>query len=102
MMDQYGETLRRYISEGFAVEILLEMNQTAVFEEEVSAYPAISIIRCAAQGAAVVASATTTLEHVAAARIVVYLAATRRGAPAVAVPGLTAAHVPTWFPSGEP
>lgn len=52
MMNQYGETLRRYISEGFAVETLLEMHQTAAFEEEVSAYPAISVIRRAAQGAA--------------------------------------------------
>jgi len=36
MMNQYGETLRRYISESFAVETLLEMYQTAAFEEEVT------------------------------------------------------------------
>ena len=102
MMNQYGETLRRYISEGFAVETLLEMHQTAAFEEEVSAYPAISVIRRAAQGAAVVASATTELKHVAAARIAACLADTRRGGATVAVPGLTAAHIPTWFSGGEP
>lgn len=102
MMNQYGETLRRYISEHFAVETLLEMHQTAAFEEEVSAYPAISVIRRAAQGAAVVASATIGLEHVAAAHIVACLAATRRPVPTVAVPGLTAARVPKWFAGGEP
>ena len=44
MMNYYGETLRRYLSEGFAVESLLDMHQTAAFEEEVSAYPAISVM----------------------------------------------------------
>ena len=102
MVNQYGETLRRYITEGFAVETLLEMHQTAAFEEEVNAYPAITVLRRAPQGSAVVASATRELEHLATSRIVAHLNTTRRAATTKLLPGLTAAHVPEWFPGGEP
>jgi len=102
MVNQYGETLRRYITRGFAVETLLEMHQTAAFEEEVNAYPAISVIRRATQGPAAVASATGELEHVPTARIVAHLTAARGAATSTVLPGLTAVHVPEWFPSGEP
>lgn len=102
MVNQYGETLRRYITEGFAVETLLEMHQTAAFEEEVNAYPAISVLRRGPQGPAVVASATGDVEHLATSRIVAYLTATRRALTTAPLPGLTAAHVPAWFPGGEP
>jgi len=102
MVNQYGESLRRYITESFAVETLLEMHQTAAFEEEVNAYPAISVLRRGLQGPAVVASATRGAESIATSRIVAHLAATRRAATAASLPGLTAAHVPEWFPGGEP
>lgn len=102
MVNQYGESLRRYITESFAVETLLEMHQTAAFEEEVNAYPAISILRSGLQKSAVVASATSDIEFIETSRIVEHLAATRRAATATSLPGLTAAHVPEWFPGGEP
>lgn len=102
MVNQYGETLRRYITSSFAVETLLEMHHTAAFEEEVSAYPAISVIRKSPQGAAVVASAADELEQVPTTEIVAHLTAVRRATGAAHVPGLTAAQVPEWFPSGEP
>jgi hypothetical protein len=102
MVNQYGETLRRYIADGFAIEVLLEMHQTAAFEEEVNAYPAISLIRHATQGAAVVAIATTDLEQVPSACIVEHLNTVRQFATAPVLPGLTCAQVPQWFPAGEP
>lgn len=102
MVNQYGELLRRHITESYAVDLLLEMHQTDAFEEAVSAYPAITVLRRAAQGPAVVASATSGIESVAPARLVSHLTATRRGAASACLPGLTAAHVPEWFPGGEP
>ncbi len=102
MVNQYGETLRRYITESFAVETLLEMHQTAAFEEEVNAYPAISVIRRATQGPAVVAIATSDLEHIPTARIVAHVTAARCAATTQPLPGLTTAQVPEWFPGGEP
>lgn len=102
MMNQYGESLRRYITTGFSVEMLLEMHDAAAFEETVSAYPAISLIRRAPQGVAVVAKATDELEQAPTAEIVAYLTAVRQDAAAPGVPGLTAAMVPEWFPVGQP
>jgi len=102
MVNQYGELLRRHITEGFAVDLVLEMHQTDAFEEAVSAYPALTVLRRAAQGPAVVASATSGIESVAPARLVAHLTATRRGTTAAFLPGLTAAHVPEWFPGGRP
>lgn len=102
MVNQYGETLRRFIANGFSVEVLIEMHQAAAFEEEVSAYPAISVIRRAPQGPAVVASATHDLEQVPTAAIVAYLSTLRQAATTVTLPGLTAAQAPEWFPAGEP
>jgi adenine-specific DNA-methyltransferase len=102
MVNQYGESLRRYITADFAVEVLLEMHQTAAFEDEVSAYPAITVLRRGPQQAAVVATATQELEFVETPRIVAHVAAARRATPPTPLPGLTAAHVPEWFPAGEP
>ncbi|SES88734.1 Eco57I restriction-modification methylase domain-containing protein [Hymenobacter actinosclerus] len=102
MLNQYGESLRRYITTDFAVELLLEMHDAAAFEDTVSAYPAISLIRRASQGAAVVARATNELEQTPAAEIVACLNAIRLEATPPGVLGLTAARVPEWFPAGRP
>lgn len=46
MRNQYGGELRRLITEGsFRVETILELHQAAAFEEEVSAYPAMTVLR---------------------------------------------------------
>jgi adenine-specific DNA-methyltransferase len=102
MVNQYGETLRRFIAGGFSVDVLIEMHQTAAFEEDVSAYPAISIIRRAPQGAAVVATATNALEQVPTADITAYFSAVGQAATTPPLSGLLAARVPEWFPAGEP
>jgi adenine-specific DNA-methyltransferase len=102
MVNQYGESLRRYITERFAVETLLEMHKTDAFEDEVNAYPAITVLRRVSQGPTVVASATHELESVATSRIVAHLSTFRHAATKAVLPGLTAAHVPEWFPAGEP
>lgn len=46
MRNQYGGELRRLITGGdFWVDLILEMHQAAAFEDEVSAYPAITVVR---------------------------------------------------------
>lgn len=99
MVNQYGETLRRYITAGFAVETLLELHQTAAFEEAVSAYPAISVLRRAPQASAVVASATNDVEYVATGQLVAHLAAARRRNPYLA---WTLPTYRTGFPVASP
>jgi type I restriction-modification system DNA methylase subunit len=45
MLNQYGTQLRRLITSRFAVETVIELHNANAFESEVSAYPAITVIR---------------------------------------------------------
>jgi hypothetical protein len=56
MLNQYGAELRRFITASFVVETVVEMHNAPAFADEVSAYPAIVVIRRAQQGPVVVAS----------------------------------------------
>ncbi|CAN5684840.1 Eco57I restriction-modification methylase domain-containing protein [soil metagenome] len=56
MFNQYGAALRRFVTSGFSVEAVVQMHHADAFESEVSAYPAVTIIRRAPQGSVRVAS----------------------------------------------
>jgi hypothetical protein len=56
MLNQYGGELRRLVTRSFSVETVVEMHNANAFYDDVSAYPAITVIRRASQGQAVVAS----------------------------------------------
>lgn len=56
MFNQYGAELRKLVSSGFSVETVAQMHQADAFEDQVSAYPAVTIIRRAQQGPVVVAN----------------------------------------------
>ncbi|MEZ5294792.1 MAG: Eco57I restriction-modification methylase domain-containing protein [Ilumatobacteraceae bacterium] len=58
MHNQYGSDLRKFIAAGYSVETVLTMHDVDAFDEKVSAYPAITVIRRAEQSTAVVANAT--------------------------------------------
>lgn len=57
MLNQYGAELRQLITSRFNVETIIEMHDADAFAEDVSAYPAITVIRRGHQGRVVVASA---------------------------------------------
>ena len=59
MRAAYGAELRRLVSRQFSMDFVVEMHEAQAFENDVAAYPAIIVIRRAAQGAAVVASASS-------------------------------------------
>ena len=54
MTNHYGHALRALVTKSFSVEAVIEMHHADAFADEVSAYPAITIIRHSEQGAAVV------------------------------------------------
>lgn len=58
MRNQYGRVLRRLIADRYDVEVVISMHDVDAFEEQVSAYPAITVIHRGHQGAAVVADTT--------------------------------------------
>ena len=58
MHNSYGAPLRRFVAEEYSVDVTIQMHDVDVFEEQVSAYPAVSVIRRAEQGKSIVADTT--------------------------------------------
>jgi hypothetical protein len=102
MRNQYGAELRRLITSGYSLQFLIEMHDAQPFEDEVDAYPAVTVIRRSTQGSAVVATASPGVEQAQASRLsdsLLTLAADRSSKLAT---GLTAAVVNTWFKGSDP
>jgi adenine-specific DNA-methyltransferase len=97
MRSAYGSELRRMISAAFGIEAVIEMHDAPAFDDDVSAYPAVIIVRRAAQGPAIVASARADAGPLpdggSLADAVTALAAGQPGE----VPGFTATRVERWF-----
>jgi hypothetical protein len=102
MRSAYGSELRRMISAAFGVEVVIEMHDAPAFDNDVSAYPAVIIIRRAQQGRAIVASAGAQAGPLAdgnsLADAVTGLA---HGGPAT-VGGFAATTVERWFRGTSP
>ncbi len=97
--------LRKFIADGYSVETVLTMHDVDAFEEKVSAYPAITVIRRADQSTAVVANATGDFDEAAVPAFSKWATSRSRSKTTKAV---TAVKLPTWFdsntswPSGNP
>jgi adenine-specific DNA-methyltransferase len=102
MRSAYGAELRRFIAENASVEAVIEMHDAPAFDEEVAAYPAVTVIRRGEQGPSLVASAGANSgsangeENVAEA--IVELADKRRRM----LPGFRAAKLPGWYSGDSP
>lgn len=105
MHNQYGRELRQLIADDYSVETVLSMHDVDAFEDKVSAYPAITVIRRSPQADVVVATATRGFDSQAASKFSKFVTSTRRTATNKAV---TASRLPNWFddgaswPSGNP
>jgi adenine-specific DNA-methyltransferase len=106
MRNQYGADLRELITTGYAVETVISMHDVEAFEHDVSAYPAIVVLRNEPQHKAVVVDANGRFGEADAARLSAW---TRRGRRRnVATGSYEATRVETWFsgrdlwPSGSP
>jgi hypothetical protein len=105
MRNQYGAELRKLITSGFAVNVVIEMHNAGAFHDEVDAYPAITVIRRSRQGPAVVATAGPELEHIPSFTLAesLFEKNTGLGGDRIALPlGLRAALVDGWFKGGDP
>lgn len=95
MRNQYGADLRELITEGHAVEAVISMHDADAFEREVSAYPAIIVLRNQRQGRAIVVEANQTFGARDARRLSTWV---RRGARRTLVAkGCEAKRVDGWF-----
>lgn len=103
MLNQYGAQLRRFITSRFAVDAVIELHRADAFHAEVSAYPAITVIRRGPQSSSVVARAGTTAESLGRSGVenLLRAAATASGSTVVRN-GMKAASVDGWFTGAEP
>lgn len=103
MRNAYGARLRKLVSDDWALETVISMTGVDAFEEEVDAYPAITILRRGTQnGGPLVVEATPQFDSVAASEVTELAAAAKTDH--VHRPGYRGARLRTWFsgPGGWP
>ncbi|MFE2245305.1 Eco57I restriction-modification methylase domain-containing protein [Streptomyces lavendulae] len=98
MRNQYGRELRRLVGEQFSVEFVAIMHDVDAFEESVSAYPAITVIRKRPQTPVVVAQTTKHFDAAQAQRLVGWTAGNSH---AETTAGYEASRLPNWFAGSE-
>ena len=102
MRSAYGAELRRMISAAFAVEAVIEMHDAPVFEDEVAAYPAVTVIRRATQEQAVVANAGPGSGPLHGGESLADAVTRLAVGQMEAVPGFTATTVDRWYRGTAP
>jgi adenine-specific DNA-methyltransferase len=106
MRNQYGRHLRQFVAEHYSVETTITMHDVDAFTDQVRAYPAISILRRAQQGPAVVADTTRSFGPGDAVSVLAWIS--RQNACPVADDRFEIARLPHWFdgtgswPAGSP
>ncbi|MFZ6003781.1 MAG: Eco57I restriction-modification methylase domain-containing protein [Actinomycetota bacterium] len=80
MHNQYGRALRQMIGESFSLESAIVMHDVDAFEEQVSAYPAITVLRRAIQTRPVLADTTARFGESDARSLLKWMQGTRNRA----------------------
>ena len=101
MLNQYGAELRRLVTEGFGVEFVVGMHDAKAFDDEVNAYPAITVIRRGPQRRVIVATAKAEAEFALPGSLATVLQAPSDGS-GPSPEGLTVAVAEGWFGGSEP
>ena len=99
MRNQYGAELRQLITSAYSVDVLLSMHHANAFDDEVDAYPAITVIRHTKQQSTVVASASQEAENIQPRQLAATLQTKGRG---ILPQGIHRAVVKTWFKGADP
>jgi adenine-specific DNA-methyltransferase len=106
MRNQYGADLRELITADYAVDTVISMHDVEAFEDDVSAYPAIVVLRNEPQDKAVVVDANGRFGEADAPRLSTWARRGRRNN--VATASYEATRVEGWFsgrdlwPTGSP
>lgn len=99
MRNQYGRGLRQLVTSGFSMDLVLSMHDVDAFEEQVSAYPAITLLSNRAQGGAVAADSGRSFGEIQARDFAAWCA-TGTWEP-VTTDSFQAARLPHWFPGED-
>jgi len=97
MRNAYGKRLRRMIVDGYAVDAVIEMHDVDAFTDEVSAYPAVVVLRHGQQHEPLVATTESAFDADAATELLKW-AAHKRTSGQIELSGrLSGSRLPTWF-----
>ncbi|GIH09001.1 type II DNA modification methyltransferase [Rhizocola hellebori] len=99
MRNRYGARLRRLIAAHYSVDFAMALHDVDVFDRRVAAYPAISIIRKAPQGPAVVAD--TRRAFLADDAMTVVAWKRNPASPPIANGRFEIGRLPHWFSGGD-
>lgn len=99
MRNQYGRLLRELVARDYAVRAVVSMHDVDAFEEQVSAYPAVTVIGRGRQGCATVADTTRKFGPADAAAISAWVSS--GSADPLMSPAVSVARLPHWFSGGE-
>ncbi|MFE0254675.1 Eco57I restriction-modification methylase domain-containing protein [Streptomyces sp. NPDC059010] len=99
MRNQYGRGLRKLVTRGYSMDLVLTMHDVDAFEEQVSAYPAVTVISRRDQGTAIVADTTAGFGDEAAREFGLW--ATESSEGLIHQPTYHAARLPHWFPGED-
>ncbi|MFL4905208.1 Eco57I restriction-modification methylase domain-containing protein [Streptomyces sp. MMS24-I2-30] len=100
MRNQYGRRLRQLVTEGFSMDLALVMHDVDAFDDQVSAYPAITVISNKPQGAAVAADTNRSFGAERAQEFSRWYLAGEPSAAATTT-SYQAARLPHWFPEED-
>ncbi|WP_217546101.1 Eco57I restriction-modification methylase domain-containing protein [Streptomyces sp. GbtcB6] len=99
MRNQYGRRLRQLVKRRFSMDLALVMHDVDAFDDQVSAYPAITIISNRSQGEAVAADTTRAFGSAQAHDFAEwYMKGTSESITSAA---FQAARMPHWFPDED-
>ena len=95
----YGRELRRLVTDEFSVQASMTMHDVDAFDEQVSAYPAVTVLRRSHQGSDVVADTTREFSASDASALVRW--SRHKKATPVSNGRYEVARLPRWFDSGD-
>ncbi|WP_406252664.1 Eco57I restriction-modification methylase domain-containing protein [Streptomyces atratus] len=99
MRNQYGRRLRQLVTSHFSMDLALVMHDVDAFEDQVSAYPAITIISNRPQGEAVAADTTRAFGSAQANDFAAWYV--KDALESITTPVFQAARMPHWFPGED-
>jgi adenine-specific DNA-methyltransferase len=106
MRNQYGSDLRQLIGLSYAVDAVIAMHDVNAFEDAVSAYPAIVVLRNGPRQKSVVAEAKVGFGHNEARKLSAWVRSSQQ--PAIEMHSVEASRVDVWpkgrdlWPTGSP
>ncbi|KPC96772.1 DNA methyltransferase [Streptomyces sp. NRRL F-6602] len=99
MRNQYGRRLRQMVASRFSMDLVLSMHDVDAFQEQVSAYPAITVISSKPQGEAVAADTTRSFGPSQARELLTWYRSDDW--TPTSTEAFQAARLPDWFPQED-